>query len=347
VLASVSGVPETSQTLEFTIASGAASFSGSTPACTLVLPSQVTCAGNAQPEFLLRPGDPFANTQVTIRLAPAIGFDDPDATNNTADVTLLGVARPQPTADVTLVVAEEAKADDKGTYRVSGSVAGVPTDYTGPFTFRLAGEARFSGSSTPGCPPIQPSSDVLTCDKPVGPGIEFLVEATDNRVPTTIDIAIDPLAGLVDQNLENNTGTTTLQAIPQPVDVLLAALDVTGNQGSRNTVRAQVTGLPGAVDRVVFTLAGEGTGPGRDQVRFVEGADGASGEGSVDCVVPSPTTVACTGASMDDDGAFFVDMDVFHPAGQPARTVSITVDAPEAEEPEASRQNNTRFVTVN
>jgi hypothetical protein len=178
----------------------------------------------------------------------------------------------------------------------------------------------------------------------VGTDVELLVEATDNRAPTTISIAVDPLAGLADENRDNNAGTTTLQAVPQPVDVVLAALDVTDNRGSRNTVRAQVAGLPDAADRVVFTLTGEGTGP--DQVRFVQGADGATGEGGVDCAA-TPTTVTCTGASTDQDGAFFVDMLIFHPAGQPARTVSITVDAPDAGEPEASRGNNTRSVTVN
>ena len=346
VSAAVAGVPDTAATLQFTITSGAATFSGSTPSCTLVLPSQVTCAASAEPQFLFRSSDPFADTPVTVRLAPAIGFDDPDATNNAADVTLLGVPRPVPTADVGLVVAGEVTADDKGTYRVSSKVTGVPTDYTGPFTFRLAGEARFVGSSTPGCPSTTlPPGDVLTCDKPVGTDVELLIEALDNRTPTMISIDVDPLVGLVDEKRDNNTGTTSLRAVPPPVDVVLAALDVTDRQGSRNTVRAEITGVPATADRVVFTLSGAGTGP--DQVRFVDGADGASGEGAIDCAVTSATTVECGRVSTDGDGAFFVDMKLFHPAGQPSRTVRITVDAPESGEPDSARPNNTRSISVN
>jgi hypothetical protein len=344
VLAGVAGVPDAAETLQFTITSGAATFSGSTPSCTLVLPSQVTCAATVPPEFLLRPSDPFTDTPVVIHVSPTVGFVDPDTTNNSAGVTLLGAPRPEPTADVGLEVGAETKPDEKGTYRVSSTVTGVPADYTGPFTFRLSGAARFVGSTTLGCPATQPPAEVLTCDKPVGTQVELLVEATDNRAKTTISIAVDPLVGLVDENRDNNAGTTTLQAVPPPVDVVLAALDATGRQGSHSTVRAQVAGLPRTADRVVFTLTGGGIGS--EQVRFDNGADGASGEGDVDCAVTSPTTVECDQASADADGAFFVDMTLFHPAGQAARTVSITVDAPDSGESEATKSNNTRSVTV-
>jgi hypothetical protein len=79
-------------------------------------------------------------------------------------------------------------------------------------------------------------------------------------------------------------------------------------------------------------LTGEGVGTGGGSVHFTAGPNGANGQGPVGCYTSdaggSRTSVGvwatCYGVAADDDGSFYIDMRLAHPAGT-ARAVTFTV----------------------
>lgn len=321
-----------------------AEFTGSaTEGCTVSGEQrrQLVCTrpGPDEIDLQLTAADNTRATDLTLSVDPLTGRRDRDRADNTATVTL---ERFTPEIDLALDAPTTVAPTTTGDYQLTTTITGVPTDYDGQLTLALTGAATLTDTPTPGC---TITTTTVTCPATTG-SLTVIVSATENSRPTELILRVAPLAGTTDPVPSNNTARVTLERVIPPVDVRLSSLVRRSVSGSINHVRAQIDGVPAGVPRLELRLSGTGTGPQTDGVRFTNGASGASGEGAVGCDVVAWDLVVCTNVDADADGSFFADMQLLHPAGQPDRTVSVTVTAPAAGEADAQRANNTRDVVV-
>jgi hypothetical protein len=125
-------------------------------------------------------------------------------------------------------------------------LAGIPEGYTDEVVFTLADEDRASFVASESC---QADQARLTCDGILDGDVMFRLQATDAKRDTLVTISVAPLAGHEDEDdaANNNSGPTTLQAVPGPADTPLAfgADYPRAFLGDRNEflVAATVTGI--------------------------------------------------------------------------------------------------------
>ena len=255
--------------------------------------------------------------------ASAPGFTETDGADNAAAVELRAYD-----VRLTELTAAPGTADASGNQTFT---AHLDRDgYTGSLTYALVGASDLSTSA----PSV--AGDTLT----------FTVHSTKtDQGSAPVQVRADLPTGYTDAAPSNNTtgtATYTYYVTPPPVDVVLASLTRTAVKGPTNTVSAVITGVPASTTKLEIRMSGADVGAAADKVRFLTGENGASGSGDVDCVASSAVLVTCTRLT----GSFTVDMDVHHPPGKPAATVTMTVTAVGGGEPGTSLANNSRAVTV-
>jgi hypothetical protein len=266
--------------------------------------------------FQVRPTDAAKPGHVSITVAPADAaeevFEDTDPANDTATAELRRY-------DVSIGPLSTGKVDGTNTQTFSATLDddGFGVDHPDE-------QLGFTATGPDGAEVSKVTNDHGT--------LRFTV--TGSKAGTgRLSVALPN--GWTDADAGNNTSTAEFVPAPK-TDVRMDALTLLRSDKRVNTVRAQVSGIPDDARRITFTLDNN---TGNNGAKFVGGADGATGEGNVDCVVSDATHVTCTRLR----SAFFVDMDIMRPEGQP-NEVKVEVTAVDVEDADPS--NNTRSVEL-
>ncbi len=179
------------------------------------------------------------DTLLTITVSVPDGFEDPDIDNNTLSYT-------SRTADVSLTTPRRVEAGRDGSYRFTGSVAGVPAAYAGHVTFAITGPAAFAGAATESCEVTGQESRRLVCDAPADGLVDFHVAAEDNRDVTDVEITVSPLARFRDRDLSDNTAASSLERYVPEADLTLTLPErVEASLAGRYHVTGTLSGVPG------------------------------------------------------------------------------------------------------
>jgi hypothetical protein len=188
-----------------------------------------------------------------------------------------------------------------GAFQVASVLTG---DRSGQVTFELSGAATVKATSC-----TRTSATRVTCATPSnGQTVRFTLTPTNPLARTPVTVHATAAAGLVELDDRDNSATTALAP-----DVAISALTQVSSTLLSTVVRVQVIGVPTGVSTVRLHLSGPDVG--LTGLRFTAGADGADGEGDVDCYTSSATggpltdgaDATCTGVQSGRNGSFHVD----------------------------------------
>lgn len=188
-----------------------------------------------------------------------------------------------PTADVSLDLPATITATEALDYTISPvTITGVPSDYTGPFRFRMTSvppsEAVFVRDELESCEVRDDGSTLVCSDVPTS----FTVRVKNNNDPTTVSITLDPLVGLIDPNPTDNTDQATLEAFRGEVDLKVSADPSLDGNAGKGTIGVNVADAP--ADRVMVTA----TFDTRDIMMTAWSGDCTETIGLVTCTVTGP-----------------------------------------------------------
>ncbi|MGZ8737210.1 MAG: hypothetical protein ACXWW7_08615, partial [Nocardioides sp.] len=246
------------------------------------------------------------DTKLTITLSVPTGYDDPEPKDNSSSFDYDAPVAPL-MADVALDLPSTVEPGEDGTYSVSGTVSGVPADYTGTVTFSLSGKAKLTGSGTAGCATTEGST--LTCASISDGTVDLDLAADDNTAPTDVTVTLAELEGYTDPKPENNSDGSTLSPVKQDesADVSLDLPDSAEPDGSGNySLAGTVSGIPtGYTGDTVFTLTGDAN---------------FAGSATPACKKSDDDTLTCTGLT---DGEIDFDLAADDNTGDTPVTIRV------------------------
>jgi hypothetical protein len=336
-LSSTVQAPDGVGRLTFVLESGGAFTESQAAQCRRVDATHLACDPDTSGAVELRvASSPDTRHAVQVRLELPTGYRDPPPHNNSDSIDV--------TPGVDLHLGPLTPGDPvptSGAYVVSSDLTGVRS---GPVTFELTGQASITDVSCADA--TAPRATRVTCDTVADDRkVTFTIAPTTPRASTTVTIRAQA-GDLTELAPADNAADTTLAP-----DVTISSLSQSdGSNPLYAVVRAQVTGVPVGVSTVRLHLTGPDVGIAR--LRFTTGANGADGEGPVDCFTSDSTGraetddvyVTCTGVANARAGRFFVDTRVARlPLASSVVTFTVVpVDADEG----AHGANNSRSVTL-
>ncbi len=306
--------------LGLTVAGG--TFAASQPAgCSVVDATHVTCSdlASARTADLRVTSSRSVAHDVTLSVQVPRRYDDTDASD---DSRTLQVA-----PGVDLVAAAATPADPlptaTGAYTVTTHVSGVRSGLAG--VRWTATGATVSSVRGTGC--ARDGATVLCSSPADGQDVTFTLQPATPRAATRVTLTAAPTGAFTEVASADNAVTTTLA--PDPV---LASVVEAADTASYASMHAQVTGMPAGVSIIRIRLDGAGVGLGAGQVHLTQGANGADGEGGVDCYTSDSTGASqtnglfatCIGVATATSGSFFLDLRLAHPHGT-ATPVTFTL----------------------
>ena len=313
----VSAVPDGVAGLTFTV-SGATFAADQDSSCTRDDATHVTCTDLGSARRIGFRVDSTGDQQhaIAISLVVPSGYDDTDTSDDSSSIT----ASPGIDLSMSPLTPSAPTPAANGTYTVSSTLTGVRS---GPVRFTVSG-ATVTGTSC-----TLTSGTLVTCATPTnGQQVSFTLRPANAGAATPVTIHVQPADQFTELNPADNDASTTLAP-----DVALTKLTVNSDLLGVAVVRAQITGVPSGTSVVRLRLSGADAGTGANQVHLTAGADGADGQGAVDCYTSNAAGQAqanglyatCDNVNLDADGSFFVDMQVAHQHGRTSNVIFTVI----------------------
>jgi RNA polymerase sigma factor (sigma-70 family) len=330
-------LPPRVQGLVYLLGDGARFRAADAGSCTVTRTSTMTCpdVGNGDRVALPLQAESLAAAEdVGLSVRPLLRFDDPPADNRTT-LTL------RPGVDLSLTDPVAGQQSPLGVHLVVVRLGGQQRAMS-TLTFTLTGDATFI------CSPAEDCSPKTLTTSGSAPGPVTLPVRVDNPLGATA-VAIEAEPGEPYDEVEPADNTVRVRLAP---DLTMASVFLTPNRPpppGRALVRATVSGAPTTLTEIRIGVSGAPAA----QVGLTDGAEGADGEGDVDCYTSDADGTAaqesqfatCTNVRIAPNGRFYVDMRVTRPLGGVRTPVTFAVQGVGVDE-DGKTANNTKTLTI-